>query len=91
VRNYGYLLKKHAEVWALFWRNVAKISKSAKGVQICLMILLRFEEISLHCGNIHIVSINFAELWVAFFQKLADLWVQNLNQNGPYPPKIMLN
>jgi len=38
-----------------------------------------------------VVFNNIAELWVAFFQKLADLWVQNLNQNGPYPPKIMLN
>ena len=30
VLNYRYLLK-HAEVWALFWENVAKISKKNKG------------------------------------------------------------
>ena len=34
----------------------------------CLMILLRFREIFLHCGNIDIFFINFTELFVAFFR-----------------------
>jgi len=33
----------------------------------CLMILLRFEEMSLHCENIGIVIIIFMELWIAYF------------------------
>ena len=30
-RNYRYPLKKHAEIWALFWENVAKIAMKSKG------------------------------------------------------------
>jgi len=29
--NYGYQLKKHAELWILFWKKVAKIVKKSKG------------------------------------------------------------
>ena len=31
-RNYGYLLKKYAELWALLWENAAKITKKSKGL-----------------------------------------------------------
>ena len=54
----------------------------------CLMILLGFDEISLHCENLGIVFIIFAELWVAFFHFCAELWVQNLNQNVTFPSKL---
>ena len=33
VQNYRYLLKKHAELWALFWENMATIAKRAKEMQ----------------------------------------------------------
>ena len=54
----------------------------------CLMILLRFEEISLHCRNMNIVFISCAELWVAFFEVWPGLWAPNLNKNGTSPSKI---
>ena len=57
----------------------------------CFMILLRFEEISLHCKNIDIAFINFAQLWVAFCQIWGELWASNLNQNGTSPSKIWLS
>ena len=54
------------------------------------MILLRSEEISLHCRSMSIVFIDFAESWVAFFQIFAGLWVPNLRQNGTSPSKMWL-
>ena len=55
MRNYGYLLKKHAELWALFWENVTKNWQEEQRICIrCLTISLRFEEISLHCRNMDI-------------------------------------
>ena len=56
----------------------------------CFLTLLRFEEISLHCGNKGIAFINFEELCAAFFQMSVELWVPNLNQNGTHPFKIRL-
>ena len=69
VQNYGYRSRKHAELWALFWTNVAKIYKICKGFtkdmqRICksyLLILSRFAEVSLHCRN---MGISFHHLWV---------------------------
>ena len=45
---------------------------------------------SLHCGNMKIVLIIFAELCIVFFQICAELWVPNLNQNGTPCPKFGL-
>ena len=88
VRSYRYLLKKHAESWELFWKSVAEIAKICES---CSMILLHFEEISLHFGNIGKVFVLFAELWAAFCQICADLWVLNLNQYVTFPYKIRLS
>ena len=53
VRNYGHHLKKSAELWAPFWKNVEKY-------------LLIIEKCSLPCGNMGMVFIIFLDLWVAF-------------------------
>ena len=51
-----------------------------KVCKVFRMTWLRFEEIPLHCIAILIFFINFVELWVAFCQLWAELWVANLNQ-----------
>ena len=44
----------------------------------CFMISLRFKEIY-HQLNMDII--NFAELWIAFFQIWAGLWATNLKEH----------
>ena len=66
MRKYGHLLKKHAELWILSSKNVATNCQEEQRICKCSsVILLRFEVMSLHCRNIGIVFIDFAELWVA--------------------------
>ena len=78
---------KHVKSWALFRKNVAKISKNGEVYAKAFLILLIFKEISFRSGNMDIVFNSFVELWVVFFQTWVELWVPNLNQNGASPSK----
>ena len=44
VRNYGYHLQKHAELWASFWENIAKLL----GFRDEIYVLLRFWAKDMH-------------------------------------------
>ena len=65
MRCYGYLLKKRAELWLLFWENVAKNAEKSKGyAKSFLMILLCYKELSLHSGNVGIVFMNYGSIYL---------------------------
>ena len=70
------------------WKIVAKIVEKGKWYSKVVWWFCCFEEIALHCWNMDIVFIIFAESWVAFFKIFAEIWVPNLNQNGTSPSKV---
>ena len=82
MRNYGYVLKKHAELWELFWENVAKNCQEEQRIcKSCLMISLRFEEVSLHRRNMdifhqicRIMGSNFSDMGGNMDHNLEPKW-----------------
>ena len=82
-----------AELWVAFEEACritdTSLGKCGKNCQEEKRIL-RFEDFFCTAG-IWILFINFEYLWAASFQILADLWVNNVKQNGTSSYRIWLN
>ena len=41
MRNYGYNLKQHAELWVSFWENIAKLLGFTDEIYVLLRFLVK--------------------------------------------------